>query len=236
MLSRITRTAERSEEPELMDDLAIQGEELELTLEELELINRAFGGYTPSLEGLAALVPDGAARVHVLDVGTGGADTARRMVEWGRARGVDVRVTGIDLAETTVARARRLSRSHPEIDVELRDLFDLPDDQTFDVVHAAAVLHHFPGLAAARALKKMYALARWGVVINDLHRHPLAWASAKLVIGTLSRSRLVKNDAAVSVQRAFTKADFVAMCEEAGLPAPELAWRPMFRWRVVIRR
>lgn len=219
-----------------MDDLAIQGEELELTLEELELINRAFGGYTPSLEGLAALVPEDARRVRVLDVGTGGADTPRRMVEWGRARGIEVRVTGIDLAETTVARARRLSRSHPEIDVELRDLFELPDEATFDVVHAAAVLHHFPGGAAARALAKMYGLARRGVVINDLHRHPLAWASAKLVTGLFSRSRLVKNDAVVSVQRAFTKEDFFRLCREAGLPEPEVAWRPMFRWRMVVRR
>ena len=227
-------TKERSNELELMDDLSIQGEELELTLAEIERINRAFGGYAPSLEALESLLPPGTQRVRVLDVGTGSADLPRRMVEWGRRRGIDVRVKAIDLAETTVARARRLSRSHPEIDVALTDLFDVSEE--FDVVHAALVLHHFPGGSASRAIEKMFAISRWGVVVNDLHRHFIAWASIKLITRLFAKSRLVKNDGPLSVRRGFTREDLEAICRDAGVPAPELAWRPMFRWRMLIRR
>jgi 2-polyprenyl-3-methyl-5-hydroxy-6-metoxy-1,4-benzoquinol methylase len=72
------------------------------------------------------------------------------MVVGGRRRGIDVRVKAIDLADTTVARARRLSHAHPEIEVAKVNLFDI-EEQEFDVVHAALVLHHFPGKSAADA-------------------------------------------------------------------------------------
>ena len=227
-------TKERSDELELMDDLSIQGEELETTLAEIERINQTLGGYAPSIEALQALLPSGAKRVSVLDVGTGSADLPRRMVEWGRDRGIEVRVKAIDLAQTTVDRARRLSRSHPEIDVELTNLFDL-DGVQFDVVHAALVLHHFPGGSAADAIRKMFQLAKLGVVVNDLHRHLVAWASIKLITRLFSKSRLVKNDGPLSVRRGFLREDLEAICKAAGVPKPEIAWRPMFRWRMLIR-
>jgi 2-polyprenyl-3-methyl-5-hydroxy-6-metoxy-1,4-benzoquinol methylase len=236
VIELLSITKERSNELELMDDLSIQGEELELTLAEIEQINRAFGGYGPSIEGLASLVPPEAKRISVLDVGTGSADLPRRMVEWGRSRGIEVRVHAIDLAETTVARARRLSHRHPEIDVALENLFDIPDQTRFDVVHAALVLHHFPGASAVDAIRKMFQLSQLGVVVNDLHRHFVAWASIKVVTQLLAKSRLVRNDGPLSVRRGFTREDLFALCSEAGVPSPEVAWRPMFRWRMLIRR
>jgi 2-polyprenyl-3-methyl-5-hydroxy-6-metoxy-1,4-benzoquinol methylase len=118
--------------------------------------------------------------------------------------------------------------------VEQASLFDL--DGSFDVVHAASVLHHFDGSSAGDALAKMFALARAGVVVNDLHRTPLAWIGARIAARLFTTSRLVRNDAPLSTLRAFTRADFVELCRSKGLPEPEIAWRAMFRWRVVIRR
>jgi hypothetical protein len=46
----------------------------------------------------------------------------------------------------------------------------------------------------------------------------------------------VKNDGPLSVRRGFTRDDLSAICHDAGVPAPSLAWRPMFRWRMMIRR
>jgi 2-polyprenyl-3-methyl-5-hydroxy-6-metoxy-1,4-benzoquinol methylase len=227
---------ERSDELELMDDLTIQGEELEVTLSEIEMLNRALGGYPPTIEGLEALLPNGQKRLTVLDVGTGSADLPRHMVDWGRKRGIEVRVKGIDLTPTTIERARRLSRSHPEIDVALENLFDLPDDQKFDVVHASLVLHHFRGSSAADAIRKMYELCSLGVVVSDLHRHIVPWAALKLGTRVFAKSRLVQNDGPLSVRRAFSREDLFSLCEQAGVPRPEVAWRPMFRWRMLIRR
>lgn len=228
--------AHRSAELEIMDDLEIQGRELELTLSELETINHTLGGYGPSLGGLEALVPEGCRHLTVLDVGTGGADVPMKMVDWGRQRGIRVEVTGIDLAETTIAYARRRACDYDSIHLELQDLFQLPEERQFDVVHAAAVLHHFVGDSAVRALAAMYAHARLGIVVNDLHRHPLAWGGIRVLTTAFSKSRLVKNDGPLSVLRAFTREELEDMCRAAGLPSPDIRWRPMFRWQVVVPR
>ena len=217
-----------------MDDLAHQGPELERTLAEIELVNRTLGGYGPSLEGLRRLMPRGCERLTVLDVGTGSGDIPRKLVQWGRRAGCEIEVTGIDLAQTTIAMARRESSAYPSLRFEVQNLFDLPDEPMFDVVHAAATLHHFVGTEAQRALAKMFRLARFGVVINDFHRHPLAWAGIKILTVLFSRSRLVRYDGPLSVLRSFKRSDFQGMCRAEGLPTPDIVWRPMFRWRVIL--
>lgn len=217
-----------------MDDLANQGPELERTLAEIELVNRALGGYGPSIEGLRRLMPADCRELSVLDVGTGSGDIPRRLVQWGRRHGCRVRVTGIDLAETTIAMAQRESIGFDDLTFEVQNLFEIPDARRFDIVHAAATLHHFVGDEAQRALNKMFRLARFGVVVNDFHRHPLAWLGIKILTSVFSRSRLVRYDGPLSVLRSFTRADFHRMCDAEGLPAPEIVWRPMFRWRVVL--
>ena len=218
-----------------MDDLSIQGAELERTLYEIEVVNRVLGGYGPSLEGLRQLRGE-QDELTVLDVGTGSGDIPRKMVAWGNKNGCRVHATGIDLTETSVAMAQRTSQGHDGVEFRVQNLFDLPDEPTFDVVHAAATLHHFVGDSAAAALGKMYRLARRGVVINDFHRHPLAWLGIRILTLAFSRSRLVRYDAPLSVLRSFHRSELEQMCRDEGLPAPSIVWRPMFRWRLIVAR
>ncbi len=219
-----------------MDDLTVQGPELERTLREIEFVNKTLGGYGPSLEGLSALLPPGQRELTVLDVGTGSGDIPRKMVRWGRRRGIRVHVTGIDLTDTSIELARRSSGDQQDLDFRVQDLFALPDRPAFDVVHAAATLHHFVGDDAQRALGKMFRVARLGVVINDFHRHRLAWLGIRILTALFSGSRLVRNDGPLSVLRSFHRAELEQMCAAEGLPAPQIVWRPMFRWRMIVDR
>ena len=226
----------RSSEAELMDDLSIQGPELEETLRQIEMINRTLGGNAPSLLGLVDLVPPLQERVTILDVGTGGGDLPRRMEVFLRQRGHAPEITGIDLSQTSVLSARRRSAMQVNLRFEVRDLFDLPEASGFDVVHAAAVLHHFPGDLAADALRKMFALSRLGVVVNDLHRHPLAYYGIKALTRAFSRNRLIQNDAPLSVCRGFVRSELLELAERAGIDRVQVRWCPMFRWLLVARR
>jgi 2-polyprenyl-3-methyl-5-hydroxy-6-metoxy-1,4-benzoquinol methylase len=224
----------RSDEPELMDDPSIPAEELERTLADIEHLNRAFRGYAPSVDGFASLIEPERRSVTVLDVGIGGADHPKRLVEWGRKRGIDVDVLGIDLTEATIDYARRRAEGWP-IRVAVEDLFDLDPGRRFDVVHAAQALHHFPGDSAARAIAHMHRHARLGVVINDLHRHAAAWAGIGLYTRVAVRSRLVRYDAPLSVLRGFSRSELVDLCRQAEVPAPQIRWRALFRWQMVIK-
>ena len=157
---------------ELMDDPAIPAHDLREALFQLERINRWLGGHAGSLAGIARPRPRDRRNFTVLDVGTGGGDFPRRLSRWAAQHGFRIQVTGIDLSPTTVDFARARSEAWPDVDYEVADLFDMPEETRFDIVHAALALHHFNGEAATRALRKMFSISRWGVVVNDLHRPP----------------------------------------------------------------
>jgi 2-polyprenyl-3-methyl-5-hydroxy-6-metoxy-1,4-benzoquinol methylase len=171
-----------------------------------------------------------------LDVGSGGGDTARRIVEWARGRGLTARVHGIDLAPEAVDCARRRNAGVPGLEFTAQNLFDLPATRTYDIVHAALVLHHLPDEAAVKALAKMHSLCRLGLVINDLHRHPAAYYSIKWLTSLFSNDRLIRHDAPLSVLRAFRRTCLEGLCRRAGLPAPEISWRWAFRWLMIVRK
>ena len=230
--------SERSDEAEWMDRPDLPIAQLESTLAEIERVNRRLGGYGPSLAGLERLLErrPRTQPFRILDVGTGGADTPRAMLSWAAARGLKLEITAIDLSEPTIEFARRQSRGFVGLELRREDLFELSADERFDVVHAALMLHHLPGASVGRALHAMYDRAELGVVVNDLHRHPMAWAGIQMLSRLLSRNPMFRNDAPLSVLRAFTRAELHELCLEAGLPPPSISWHPMFRWLMVVER
>ncbi|MGE0432260.1 MAG: methyltransferase domain-containing protein [Planctomycetota bacterium] len=226
----------RSDESELMDDLAIGGDELRQTLDQLATINRLLGGYAPSISGVQRLLPAGCTAFSLLDVGCGSGDTCRQIDRWATRRGIAVSQRGIDLHPDTIDHARESTDSSGRITFDVQDLFALPDEPIADVVHAALVLHHFPGDSARKAVEKMARLARVGVVINDLHRHWFAYHSIRWLTRLLSRNRLIRHDAAVSVLRGFRRHEMIELATVPGFAPPAVRWRWAFRWEVVIRR
>jgi len=218
--------------PELMDDVdAIGGDELRQTLLELRVINRRLGGLATSVRALDDLVRRAGVApgrsLSVLDVGGGSGDAAPAILDWARRRGFDVRVTVADVHPETVSEARRLMAHLEAVGVVHADLFSI-EPHTFDIVHAALFLHHFDGDDAARAMRAMKRIARIGVVVNDLHRHPVPWTLIRWITGAVSRNRLIRADAPLSVARAFTADDWRRLSLAAGL---DLHWRRAWAWR-----
>ena len=226
--------SQRSTELELMDAPGVPADEMRVTLDELAVINLLLGGYAPSLGGIHSLVPSGCRRVRILDVGSGGGDTARRIVRWAARRGLDATVVGVDLSAPTVEYAREKGAGHRGLEFRCLDVHELRVEDPFDIVHAALTLHHFDDESAVRVLRTMSSLARWGIVINDLQRHPIAYHSIAWLTRCLSRSRLIRNDAPLSVLRAFSRRELERLIARAGIPAARISWRWAFRWQVII--
>lgn len=228
--------ARRSEGRELIDAPGLDPAELAECLGELAFINTALGGHRATLGALARLIPSGRREFDVLDVGSGGGDTARSIVAWARRRGLTARVHGIDLAPEAVACARRSSAGLPGLEFSVQDLFGLPAARKYDVVHAALLLHHLSDEEAVRALSRMHELCRVGLVVNDLHRHPFAYHSIRRLTALLSRNRLIRHDAPLSVLRGFCRSGLEDLARRASLPAPEISWHWAFRWRMIAAR
>ena len=70
-------------------------------------------------------------------------------------------------------------------------------------------LHHFKNKELVSFLKTTIQKAKIGVVVNDLHRHKLAYYLFKL-IGIFVKNKIFKKDGLTSVLRAFKRKRFGA--------------------------
>ncbi len=226
----------RATTPELMDDLSLATEELRQNLDELETINTWLGGYRPVLAALARLRPrfPTGRPLRLADLGSGGGDTLRHIARWARQRGVGMALTGVDANAFMLDYARAKSQAYPTISYEQLDIFS-PEfaAQPYDVLTASLFCHHFTDAELVELLRRWHRQASLAVVINDLHRHWLAYHSIKYLTRLFGGSRLVRHDAPLSVARAFSRQDWRRLLAQAGITRYELRWCWAFRWQVV---
>jgi ubiquinone/menaquinone biosynthesis C-methylase UbiE len=233
--------ATRDTSPEIMDDLTIGDERLTDALDELRLVGRFLGGTSNSIRALAPTLRAVSGRsARVLDVGTGGGDFGIDLVRWGAGQRVQVEVEAVDLNPAAVDYAERIAAAilpphlKPRLRFDVADALRLPyADATFDAAHAGLFLHHFDDAGAARLLGELKRVARV-VVVNDLHRHWLAYRSIDAIARLTNASEMFRADAPHSVARGFTRAELHQLAAEAGLDA-EVHWKWAFRWILIGR-
>ncbi len=225
----------RSEVPEIMDDLRVGGRELTEALTQLAWINRLLGAPWITLEGVYRIWRSAGRprQLTLLDVGAGGGESNRLLLRWARWAGIDLRITLIDIHPETCDYAARLYQQEPRVRVEQGDLYHLAPGRA-DLVTASLVLHHIPTADLPRALGALQRAARLGVVINDLHRHPLAEGLIRLATRLLSRNQMIRHDAPLSVRRGFRAPELLALRAHPGLEPLHLAWRPFFRYLLTL--
>ncbi len=219
-----------------MDDLTLANDALRQNLDELETINTWLGGYAPVLNALQRLKSrfPTSRPLRLADLGSGGGDTLRHVARWARKNGIAIELTGIDANAFMLEYATAKSREYPEISYRQFDIFS-PEFQAqpFDVLTCSLFCHHFTDDELVPLLRQWHQQAGVAVVINDLHRHWLAYHSIKWLTWLLGGSYLVRHDAPLSVARAFRRQNWVDLLARAGITKYELRWRWAFRWQVV---
>src|SRR6478735_12023660 len=111
----------------------------------------------------------------ILGVGSGSGDINRLLLAWASRRGIAMRITLVDIHPQTCAAAAVYYRDEPRVRVLCSDLLQLALGQA-DIVTAALFTHHFSSDQLVAVYTALAGAARLGVVVNDLHRHWLAWA------------------------------------------------------------
>ena len=190
---------------------------------------------TSGLDQLLANVPS-SQPLTVADLGCGGGDMLKLMAHWARKRGRPVQFTGIDANGWIVDYARQNTADYPEITYRQLDIFS-PEfrELRFDVVTGTLFCHHFTDEQLLETFSGLRQQTRLGVVINDLHRHPLAYHSISLLTRWFSKSYLVRNDARLSVLRSFRRNELLDLFRRAGWENSRLTWNWAFRWQAVLR-
>lgn len=193
----------RAQVSELMDDLSRPVEEFEQAYRELATINRKLGG----IRAIERFLPQTGVK-NILDVAAGGCDIgdALAMKNSSRVVSLDINLMG-------------LRRTHHTIPVA-GDATCLPfADGTFDAVICSLSFHHLTDTECVQVLKEMWRTSRAYVLVNDLHRHPLAYASIQILANLFSKSVMVRHDGPASVRRAFQPAELQEIARRANVPA-----------------
>jgi 2-polyprenyl-3-methyl-5-hydroxy-6-metoxy-1,4-benzoquinol methylase len=214
----------RANAPELLDG-TLEPVTLAGNLRDMARVNRWLGGADLSRRAIVplAMTPS---PIAILDVGTGGADIPLRL----RRKGWHF--TATDLHEEVIEIAQRATQDST---VTLRaGPLDDERDQSFDVVHSSMVLHHLEPPQALTFLADARRVARSAVVVNDLNRGWRWLAGAWLLTRVFTRNEYTRHDGPLSVRRAYTADEVVAMARQVGLrPVARYSAFPGYRYAIV---
>ncbi|MBA3242870.1 MAG: methyltransferase domain-containing protein [Acidobacteria bacterium] len=213
------RFRQRSLELEHIDKGDYTPEEYESCLVELRRVNRWLGDASALRHtALAEFERVGAREFSLLDVGAGSGELLRVVARWARARGAGTRLVGVELNERSARSILEESGGLAEISSVRADALRLPfDDDAFDYCICSLFTHHFRDEGVVAVLREMARVARRRIYVIDLHRHALAYFLYTTAGRLLLRSRLVREDGALSILRGFVPEELRRLGERAGL-------------------
>jgi SAM-dependent methyltransferase len=222
----------RSTSEEIMDDLGIKGKVIHQTLKELDIINQWLGGNRISLNAFKSFSEKSQIN-SVADLGCGSGYILHLM----NRINPSIHYMGIDANPYITAYAKEKYSSHKNITFLSEDILKKNFRQrSFDLIHCCLFLHHFTQDQLIQIFQSLYKQANIGIIINDLHRHYLAYHSIRLITHFFSRSYMVKNDAKLSVARGFRRKELEDILQSAGIINYTLKWKWAFRWELIIRK
>ena len=217
---------QRSSQSEVLDDAGIGVEKLSASFRFMRWVNCRLGGTHAVLDFLAR-TPGLEEEFTVLDLGTGTGDIPIAIQRWAKESKKKVHITAIDTNPCFVDYASKRS-AHPHIRYLCHSAFELESLGRFDYMIASMFFHHLPDEKIVELLQKMFQNCRRGFFINDLYRHPAAYAGAALLTAFLF-DRVLFHDAKLSVKRGFREADALNYREWSGIDQLKIKQRPCFR-------
>ena len=229
----------RSYSKELIDDFELSGEELAQNLRELHVINNLLGGYAIDKSGIRRALKspllDQKNELEILDVGCGGGDTLKVLSSYLKKIGVSSKLTGLDANDFIIEYAKGNCQDFENISFIKADaLKPMDSNLNPDIVVFSLFFHHFNENEIKTILENVLNSGAKVIIINDLHRHFLAYYSIRLLTILFSKSRLVKNDAPLSVLRGFKRREWKNILEKFEGIHHSIAWEWAFRWKVMI--
>lgn len=206
---------------ELMDDPTLPAETYRAVLADLTKVNRHTLAYRPTLAFLGRAVGQRRA-FSLLDVGFGNGDMLRRIARWAAERGIEARLTGIDLNSRSGEIAEAAAPPASQIRYLAGDYAELAG-VGFDCVISSLVAHHMSEAELVTFLQFMEAEAAAGWFVNDLHRHSLAYYAWPSLAAAMRWHPIVRADGRTSIARSFRPAEWHALLARAGIAHARVA-------------
>lgn len=228
---------QRSYQKELLDDAQIPFEDIKRNMQELAVINQKLGGHAITIKGVQNFLSNQNmnALMHIVEIGCGGGDNLRAIKKWADKKKLNLQLTGIDINKECIAYAESL-QENKGIDFICSDYKTIEFKGNPHIIFSSLFCHHFTDEELVFMLDWMKQNSTLGFFVNDLHRHPFAYYSIKLLTHFFSKSYLVKNDAPLSVKRGFKKEDWSKLFRQAEIYDFSCRWKWAFRWLVIYKK
>lgn len=236
-MSLLVNTTYRSEAQEIMDDLDYNGPILHDALDKLSKINKWLGGNKVTINGLVKVLKNHPKNepITIIDLGCGGGDMLREVSRFGKKYGYQFQLIGIDANQHTVAYAKMLSKEYDNIEYKAIDIFSEEFKALrYDLVLTTLFLHHFKNDELVSFLKPVLKKAKLGVLVNDLHRHKLAYYLFKLLCTTIKNKTIVE-DGLTSVLRGFKREELIEISLQLNTKY-QIQWKWAFRFQWILKQ
>jgi 2-polyprenyl-3-methyl-5-hydroxy-6-metoxy-1,4-benzoquinol methylase len=208
---------QRDRQPELMDDSKLSKQERQHALVGLARLNRVSGVARTLYRHLRRhALAQGDRPLCVLDVASGLGDIPLAWVRRAQRQGLKMQLTLLDSSSVAVEEQQRRAR---DMGVEIlslqHDCLKTPLPTGFDVVTCSLFMHRLDEHQAFRLLQEMQAATENSILISDWERSSLNLTLVQIASRLMTRSKVVHNDAALSVRGAYTKEEFKEVAENA---------------------
>lgn len=226
----------RSEQLERIDTGDYTAEEYEVFLREIRFINRVAGDRRALENTLLREIRRADLReFSVLDVGAGSGELLRAIARFASRGKRAATLCGLELNARSARAIVEESREIAEITSVRGDAFKLPfAAKSFDFAICSLFTHHLNDQQAAEVLQEMNRVARRGIFVIDLHRHPLAAVFYKIFCAAFRISRLVREDGSLSILRSFKPRELQALARQAKLENVQV--KRVFPFRLVLMK
>lgn len=226
----------RSTELEMMDYPIEDKEVLFSNLRELELINKLTGGPHLTFKFLERILKGSSGTVTIVDIGFGAGDMMQYIFDNAHKLPVKIKLVGVDLMQEAEEYFNKYHAAiSDKVTIHICDYQQYFDDGgECDIAIAGLFTHHLTDDQLVTFFSLVNKYAKIGAVVNDLHRHPIAYYGIKIPTQLLSKSKFTKNDAPLSVLRGFRKQELVDALVKAGVKKYDVSWQWAFRYLITI--
>ena len=235
----LLNTKYRTDEPETMDDFAMEGEILRDALDKIAKINQLLGGNQLTLRGVQDLIRNisKSNEIRIVDVGCGNGDMLRTLADFGLKNNLKFQLIGIDANNFTVSHAQKLSEEYSNISYQCEDVFDKPfGELKYDIILCTLTLHHFKDNEIIYLLNVFNANANIGIVINDLQRSAVAYRLFQALCFVFRLNDMSREDGLISILRGFKKEELIKFSEKLNFSNYKIHWKWAFRYQWIIKK
>jgi 2-polyprenyl-3-methyl-5-hydroxy-6-metoxy-1,4-benzoquinol methylase len=235
----LLNTKYRTDEPETMDDFAMEGEILRNALDKIAKINQLLGGNQLTLRGVQELIEtiSKTTAITIVDVGCGNGDMLRTLADYGLKNNFNFQLIGIDANNFTINHAQHLSRNYPNISYQCEDIFDKSfEELKYDIVLCTLTLHHFKDNEIIHLLNIFNTNSNIGIVINDLHRSAIAYRLFQALCIVFRLNDMSCEDGLISILRGFKKVELIHFSEKLNFSNYKIQWKWAFRYQWIISK